>query len=188
MAIGHVFSMALGQYHCGMESKPPQDTESRHADKYIVRFPDGMRDRLKEEAKANNRTLNAEIVARLEGSFAVTAFPARDQQELDAMMDISLAQLDFHMAQNRVAETRDEFSRARMRYDALVIQENASRHSDPSADYLADMKSQRLTALEEAERAHLRLKEAESALYAAQKKLTNSHVARLRKSTNKPSP
>ena len=34
-------------------------------DKYIVRFPDGMRDKLKAEAKANNRTLNAEIVARL---------------------------------------------------------------------------------------------------------------------------
>lgn len=52
-----------------MESKQPQDTESRHADKYIVRFPDGMRDRLKAEAKANNRTLNAEIVARLQESF-----------------------------------------------------------------------------------------------------------------------
>lgn len=52
-----------------MEPKQPQDTESRHADKYIVRFPDGMRDRLKDLAKSNNRTLNAEIVARLARSF-----------------------------------------------------------------------------------------------------------------------
>lgn len=63
--------MALGQYHSLMEPKLPQDTESRHADKYIIRFPDGMRDRLKEEARTNNRTLNAEIVARLQASFEV---------------------------------------------------------------------------------------------------------------------
>lgn len=34
-------------------------------DKYVVRFPDGMRDRLKAEAERNNRSLNAEIVAQL---------------------------------------------------------------------------------------------------------------------------
>lgn len=32
----------------------------------MLRFPDGMRDRLKDEAAANNRSLNAEIIARLE--------------------------------------------------------------------------------------------------------------------------
>ncbi len=42
---------------------------SDQADKVLVRMPDGMRDRLKEVAKSNNRTLNAEIVARLERSF-----------------------------------------------------------------------------------------------------------------------
>lgn len=61
--------MALGQYHYEMEPKQPQESESRHADKYIVRFPDGMRDQLKNAAKANNRTLNAEIVARLQQTF-----------------------------------------------------------------------------------------------------------------------
>ncbi|MDR0216199.1 MAG: Arc family DNA-binding protein [Comamonas sp.] len=43
------------------EKRKPQS-----ADKYIVRFPDGMRDKIAEAAKANNRTMNAEIVARLE--------------------------------------------------------------------------------------------------------------------------
>lgn len=42
---------------------------SDQADKVLVRMPDGMRDHLKDAAKANNRTMNAEIVARLEGSF-----------------------------------------------------------------------------------------------------------------------
>lgn len=39
------------------------------SDKYIVRFPDGMRDRIAEAAKANNRSMNSEIIARLEASF-----------------------------------------------------------------------------------------------------------------------
>lgn len=38
------------------------------ADKVLVRMPDGMRDKLKAAAKASKRTMNAEIVARLEES------------------------------------------------------------------------------------------------------------------------
>lgn len=34
----------------------------------MVRLPDGMRDKLKSIADANKRTMNAEIVARLEAS------------------------------------------------------------------------------------------------------------------------
>lgn len=49
--------------------KKPQQSESRDADKYIVRFPDGMRDEIAASAKANNRSMNAEIIARLEKSF-----------------------------------------------------------------------------------------------------------------------
>lgn len=49
-----------------MERKPfPSETQER----FIIRFPDGMRDRIKEAADANNRSMNAEIVARLESSF-----------------------------------------------------------------------------------------------------------------------
>lgn len=36
--------------------------------KINVRLEDGMRDQLKTDAKANGRTLNAEVVARLSGS------------------------------------------------------------------------------------------------------------------------
>ncbi len=42
---------------------------SQTQDRYIVRFPDGMRDQIAEAAKANNRSMNAEILARLERSF-----------------------------------------------------------------------------------------------------------------------
>jgi len=35
-------------------------------DKYVVRLPDGLRDRIREAAAENGRSMNAEIVARLE--------------------------------------------------------------------------------------------------------------------------
>lgn len=38
-------------------------------DKYVLRLPDGMRDRLKRSAEVNNRSMNAEIIDRLEESF-----------------------------------------------------------------------------------------------------------------------
>lgn len=44
----------------------PSETQER----FIIRFPDGMRDRIAEEAKKNGRSMNAEIVARLEQSFS----------------------------------------------------------------------------------------------------------------------
>ncbi|MBV8798703.1 MAG: Arc family DNA-binding protein [Alphaproteobacteria bacterium] len=34
-----------------------------------LRLPDGMRDRVRAEAKANGRSMNAEVIARLEASF-----------------------------------------------------------------------------------------------------------------------
>ena len=42
---------------------------SRTQDQFIVRLPDGMRDRIKLAADANNRSMNAEIVAALEDKF-----------------------------------------------------------------------------------------------------------------------
>lgn len=38
----------------------------RDSDKFMLRLPDGMRDRIAEEAKKNNRSMNSEIIARLE--------------------------------------------------------------------------------------------------------------------------
>lgn len=41
-------------------------------DQFMVRFPDGMRDQLKAAAEANNRSMNAEIIARLSQSFRIS--------------------------------------------------------------------------------------------------------------------
>lgn len=54
-------------YSTGMPSKPPAPSDL--ADKFMLRLPDGMRDRIAEAARANNRSMNSEIIARLEASF-----------------------------------------------------------------------------------------------------------------------
>ncbi len=41
----------------------------RHAEQFNLRLPDGMRERLKEAAGANKRSMNAEIISRLQDSF-----------------------------------------------------------------------------------------------------------------------
>lgn len=56
-----------------MPKTPPP---SAIADKFMLRLPDGLRDQIAELAKANGRSMNAEIVARLK--FAI---------EFDAAVD-----------------------------------------------------------------------------------------------------
>ena len=41
-------------------------TTSRTADKFVVRLPDGMRDRINVVARGNHRSMNSEILERLE--------------------------------------------------------------------------------------------------------------------------
>jgi hypothetical protein len=41
------------------------------AEKYIVRFPPGMRDKIARAADSSDRSMNAEIIHRLESSFSV---------------------------------------------------------------------------------------------------------------------
>lgn len=43
-------------------------TNSRTADKFVVRLPDGMRERVAEVARLNHRSMNSEIIERLEQS------------------------------------------------------------------------------------------------------------------------
>lgn len=42
------------------------NNQSRHADKFVVRMPDGMRDKIADIAVSNHRSMNSEIVLQLE--------------------------------------------------------------------------------------------------------------------------
>lgn len=62
------------------------ESKSRELDKFIVRLPDGMRDKLAAAARGNNRTMNAELVSRLEQSFACGAVPLVKENSAEADM------------------------------------------------------------------------------------------------------
>lgn len=55
------------------------DRTPQTQDKYIVRMPDGLRDRIRAAADANSRSMNAEIVAALEEKFP----PPPDEVTID---------------------------------------------------------------------------------------------------------
>jgi predicted HicB family RNase H-like nuclease len=63
--LANIYFLASCQHASRMTEYP-----SRTADKIVVRLPTGMRDRLIQEAKANGRSVNAEVVNRLTSSFS----------------------------------------------------------------------------------------------------------------------
>ena len=54
------------------------EQSSQIQDKFIVRLPDGLRDRIRLAAETNNRSMNAEVVALREGNY-----PAPVPEKLD---------------------------------------------------------------------------------------------------------
>lgn len=58
---------------------------SRGADQFNLRLPDGMRDQIKAAADQSGRSMNAEIISRLEASFAPAGLKASDKDESDAI-------------------------------------------------------------------------------------------------------
>lgn len=85
---------------------------NRESDRFIIRLPEGMRDRIKAAAAENNRSMNAEIVARLETSFAT----GPDQSNL-ATSEISKAMKELGKQLNEVtaAYRSTEFREAMQR-------------------------------------------------------------------------
>lgn len=55
-----------------MADREPYPSEKQ--DRFIVRLPDGMRERIKTAADANNRSMNSEIVATLEEKYPAPRF------------------------------------------------------------------------------------------------------------------
>lgn len=47
-----------------------QNSPSRFSDKFMVRFPDGLREQLAAAARTNRRSMNAELVVHLETGLA----------------------------------------------------------------------------------------------------------------------
>lgn len=87
----------------------------RNSDQYIMRFPTGMRERLKLEAKENNRSLNSEIVARLAASLGEGVVSTIDNAS-DRLVE-SIAKLEKLLsiaspAGEKIRSTQDEVREA----------------------------------------------------------------------------
>ncbi|KIN72556.1 Arc family DNA-binding protein [Sulfitobacter guttiformis] len=64
------------------------DENRQLSDKFMLRLPDGMRDRIKATADANNRSMNAEIISTLEKEY-----PDNFHEKIleDTLLNLSLA-------------------------------------------------------------------------------------------------
>lgn len=89
---------------------------SRTAEQFVVRFPDGMRDRIAEIAKTNNRSMNSEIVARLQASFdspPPSASMSHTQtmassHDLAVLYEITEAQMRLQQATMTLGDAKDD--------------------------------------------------------------------------------
>lgn len=63
---------------------------SQKLDQYMVRFPDGLRDRIKNAAAENNRSMNAEIIARLEQSYSGVTHRFDESLDINATISVEL--------------------------------------------------------------------------------------------------
>jgi hypothetical protein len=55
---------------------------AKEADKFIIRLPEGMREKIAKAAESNNRSMNAEIVDRLTRSFSEHSSAFTDVEKL----------------------------------------------------------------------------------------------------------
>lgn len=60
---------------------------SRGAEQFNLRLPDGMREQLKEAAAANGRSLNSEIVHRLQTTLEMDSYTPGDNAQMEGRVD-----------------------------------------------------------------------------------------------------
>lgn len=76
---------------------PEPKYPSRLLDRFMLRMPDGMREKLADAAKANKRSVNAEVVARLEASLR-SSLPASatEADTLHVLLDTDGMPISWH--------------------------------------------------------------------------------------------
>lgn len=88
-----IHKMAHCHYADLMQPTKPERTPQL-ADKYVLRLPDGMREKITELAKANNRSMNAEMVLMLQQAIdARAAGAAPGGVDVDALAEALASRL-----------------------------------------------------------------------------------------------
>ncbi|OUM01781.1 Arc family DNA-binding protein [Variovorax sp. JS1663] len=116
-------------------------------DKYIVRFPEGMRERIAEVAKANNRSMNAEIVARLESSFDLPTGYVTQEQFENALRN---AVLNFEADQFVMGTVRTMLASNVVRLFELVPEDRRTEALANAYEFARALKAPGSVGLEEA--------------------------------------
>lgn len=92
---------------------------NRESEKYILRLPTGMRERIKKAATQHNRTMNAEIVAALEEKFpapSIAEFVA-EQLGLDSILElVNTEKSELPAAIRRINQRMDDKGIASVRF------------------------------------------------------------------------
>jgi hypothetical protein len=74
-------------------AQDPKKIVSRESDKFMLRFPEGMREHVADAAARNRRSMNAEVLARLERTFRWDEVDHPHPAELTAEIQASAARL-----------------------------------------------------------------------------------------------
>lgn len=94
-------------------------TNSRTAEKFVVRLPDGMREQVAQVARKNHRSMNSEIIDRLEQSLLNSQFEPAQKKQSDSL---------------DAGELKTELNRAYRIIDRLL--QNSSIDQDDIAEVL----------------------------------------------------
>lgn len=73
---------------------PKSERAPQLADKYVLRMPDGMRDKITELAKANGRSMNAEIVLILQEAIEGRRTGTNTNIDVDALAEALAERLE----------------------------------------------------------------------------------------------
>lgn len=93
-----------------------EDQNRTLQDKFMLRLPDGMRERIKAAAEANNRSMNAEIVATLEEKY-----PAPRGVKPGKMLQL-LAKIEVVRRKWQKVESEEKAAELQDQYDDLMDQ------------------------------------------------------------------
>lgn len=98
---------------------------SRTADKFVVRLPQGMRDRIAEVAKQHHRSMNSEIIARLEHSLLdLPSLPEQNHPTRHSLDEQRLEDLN-HPERELLVKFREMSRRQQNALLALLVNEQA---------------------------------------------------------------
>lgn len=102
-----------------------ENDQHQYKDRYMLRLPDGMRERIKAAAEANNRSMNAEIVLTLEEAYPSPLYDDPEQMIhlVDSLESIQ-KEIDKCAESLQSATDSDTVKDLSVRYNSLFQMQN----------------------------------------------------------------